>query len=85
MAPDFSILREFLERCGSEAEGHALPAPSPELASKLDRFARGECSPEDRVAVCDLLRTEPVYLRVLANRVKDARGGKEPGPAVAGD
>ena len=69
MASDFSILSEFLERCGPEVSGRALPSPSRELADLLERFARGECSPEDRNAVCDLLRSQPEYLRVLAQRV----------------
>ena len=78
MASDFSILSEFLERCGPEVSGLSLPTPAPELAAMFERFARGECSPEDRTQVCDLLQREPDYVRVLAQRVIDLRRGRNP-------
>lgn len=77
MDSDFSIIGDFLERCFPEVEGRALPTPGPELAKKLEHFARGECTPEVRVEICNLLREEPQYLRVLAHRVKDLRNAPE--------
>jgi anti-sigma factor RsiW len=73
MASDFTILHDFLERCGPEVSGRALPSPSPELAELLERFVRGQCSADDRSAVCELLQRQPEYLRELARRVMELR------------
>jgi hypothetical protein len=73
MKTDFSIISDFLDRCGPEVCGHSAAPPAPEFTAKLDRFARGDCDPTDRAAMCDLLRTKPEYLRALARRVKELR------------
>lgn len=73
MNSDFAIIAEFLDRNGPEVLGRALAAPPPALAEQLDRFSRGEVSADERVAICELLRNQPEYLRVLANQVKNLR------------
>lgn len=73
MNSDFAIIAEFLDRNGPEVLGRALAAPTPALAEQLARFSRGEVSPEERVALCELLRNQPEYLRVLADQVRSIR------------
>jgi hypothetical protein len=80
MNQDFKILIEFLDQFGVEAAGRELPEPKTETAVLLERFARGECSQEERAEVCRMLRLHPAWLRWLADRVKLAResAGNEP-------
>lgn len=73
MNKDFKILIEFLDQFGIEAAGRELPEPKTETAVLLERFARGECSQEERAEVCRMLRLHPAWLRWLADRVKLAR------------
>jgi len=73
MNQDFKILIEFLDQFGVEAAGRELPEPKTETAVLLERFARGECSQEERAEVCRMLRLHPAWLRWLADRVKLAR------------
>jgi hypothetical protein len=73
MNQDFRILIEFLDQFGIEAAGRELPEPKTETAVLLERFARGECSQEERAEVCRMLRLHPAWLRWLADRVKLAR------------
>jgi hypothetical protein len=73
MNQDFKILIEFLDQFGAEAAGRELPEPKTETAVLLERFARGECTQEERAEVCHMLRLHPAWLRWLADRVKLAR------------
>ena len=73
MNSDFAIIAEFLDRNGPEVLGRALATPPPALAEQLDRFSRGAVTPEERIAICEILRTQPEYLRVLAQQVKNLR------------
>ncbi len=72
---EIKILLEFLERFGPEVTAHQLPEPRGDAAAKLDRFARGLSSEDEREEVCSMLRMHPAWLRWLADRVKLARGG----------
>ena len=73
MNQDFKILIEFLDQFGVEAAGRELPEPKTDPAVLLERFARGECSQDERAEVCRMLRLHPAWLRWLADRVKLAR------------
>jgi hypothetical protein len=70
---EFQILHDFLSRFGPEVIGHADATPQSEVATKLERFARGECSEGERAEICEMLRMHPAWLRWLADRVKMAR------------
>ena len=73
MSNDFQTLIAFLDRFGPEVSGKALMAPHGEAAAKLQRFATGACSKEERTEICEQLRLHPAWLRWLADRVKMAR------------
>jgi hypothetical protein len=83
MNQDFKILIEFLDQFGVEAAGRELPEPKTETAHLLERFARGECTQEERAEVCRMLRLHPAWLRWLADRVKLARDSGRSEPATA--
>jgi hypothetical protein len=70
---DFKILIEFLDRLGPEVSGRSLSGPTPEAATRLRRFALGACNPRECREVCEMLHLHPVWLRWLADRVKEAR------------
>jgi hypothetical protein len=74
MSKDFKTLIDFLDRFEPEVTGKALVAPEGEVASKLERFAAGQCEKEERAEVCAILRSNPTWLRWLAERVKMTRG-----------
>ena len=78
MNSDFQTLIEFLDRCGPEVAGRGLPTPQTEEATKLQRFATGQCDERERAEVCEMLRLHPAWLRWLADRVKMARKGQTP-------
>lgn len=73
MNTDIKILLEFLQRLGPEVSGREVVEPRNDAAVRLERFARGECSEDERAEVCRLLRLHPIWLRWLADRVKLAR------------
>lgn len=78
MNTDIKTLLEFLDRFGPEVAGRGEPpAPQSEVTAKLERFARGECTPEERAEVCEMLRLHPAWLRWLGERVKLARARRE--------
>jgi len=74
---DFKTLIDFLDRLGPEASGRELRQPHAEAAAKLERFARGECKDPERREICEMLRSHPVWLRWLADRVRMSRGEPE--------
>ena len=73
MNNDFQTLVEFLGRCGPEVVGHSVSTPHTEEASRLLKFAEGQCNAAEREEICALLRLHPAWLRWLADRVKLAR------------
>ena len=77
MSNDFKTLVDFLDRFGPEVSGKALMAPHSDAAAKLQRFATGACSKDERTEVCEMLRLHPAWLRWLADQVKMARGGAD--------
>lgn len=70
---DFKVLIDFLDGFGPEASGRHLPEPQTEAASKLERFARGECNEGERKEICEMLRMHPAWMRWIADRVRLAR------------
>jgi hypothetical protein len=70
---DFKILIEFLDRLGPEVSGRSISGPGAEAITQIERFARGECEEDERHEVCEMLRLNPVWIRWLADRVKEAR------------
>ena len=73
MEAAFKTLLEFIARQGVEVSGRAVLEPGGPEAEQLERFARGECSSEEREEICLLLQQHPAWLRWLAARVKLAR------------
>lgn len=73
MKHDFSILLEFLHSREAEVLGRQSGEPTPEAAALLERFAKGECTQEERETVCRMLRMYPAWLLWLAERVKRSR------------
>ena len=73
MNPDFKILIEFLDLFGPQVTARQLPEPYIDAVEKLERFAHGACSEQERAEVCQMLRLHPAWLRWLADRVKLAR------------
>ena len=73
MENELTALFGFLGRFGVEVEGRQSSVPEDEVAEKLIRFAKGECAPEERGEVCEILRANPAWLRWLADKVKLGR------------
>ncbi|MBV9657105.1 MAG: hypothetical protein JO295_03240 [Verrucomicrobia bacterium] len=93
MAADFDIISAFLLRFepADEVIGRGLEpddarAPAAEIEDKLQRFARGECSPEERLSLCRLLDERREWLDLLAGIVRGlpaAAGGSPPSSSGA--
>jgi hypothetical protein len=73
MNTDLKILLEFLSHSSAEVSGRGVMEPENHVAVLLERFARGQCSEEERADVCRMLRLHPAWLRWLADRVKFSR------------
>ncbi len=73
MDTDFQIIVEFLARCGTEVEGHAVAAPKTKEAELLIRFATGTCTAEERAKACGLIQLHPLWLGWVSTRVKAMR------------
>jgi hypothetical protein len=73
MNADIKTLLEFLANYGADTSGRSMEQPESHIASLLERFARGECSPAERDDVCRMLKLHPAWLRWLADRVKLSR------------
>lgn len=73
MENELTALFGFLDRFGSEVTARGISAPESDVAEKLIRFAKGECSTEERTEVCEVLRQNPAWLRWLADHVKLSR------------
>jgi len=81
MTDPFTIISEFLERCGGEVQGRSLEElPPPEVQSQIEAFARGTLEASSREALVQLLHDHPEWIGRLAEEVKSLRTnpGKHP-------
>jgi hypothetical protein len=81
---DFNTLIEFLDRLGPEVSGRILNEPHRKEADQLKRFARGKLADGQRTELCAILKLHPVWIRWLADRVKEARPLRSEEVAIAG-
>jgi hypothetical protein len=73
MTHPFNILAEFLQRTEQEVGGREAAVLSPEMRARLDRFSRGECSPDERLALCEEMKHTPLFVDHLASSVRQRR------------
>ena len=73
MCEDFSVLFEFMERCGPEVEGHGLTVLETQQAAKIERFISGACDETERRELARFLQLHPAWIRWVADRIKMAR------------
>ena len=69
----FNILSDFLQRTEQEVGGREAAALSPEMRERLDRFSRGECTPAERMEICEQLKHTPLFVDHLASSVRRRR------------
>ena len=72
MTTDFELLCDFLERTGDEVAGRSGEPPSEDFLEKMKRIAAGATTAAERSELCEVLRTKPHLVRVLADLIKDA-------------
>jgi hypothetical protein len=72
-AADFQIIARFLESFGPEAEGYGDPAASEGLVRRLEALVRGDCSSEERRAICATLDEHRGGAHLLAEMIKARR------------
>jgi hypothetical protein len=75
MSEDFSVLFEFLDRCGPEVQGHGLTVLESQQAAKIERFISGSCDETERRELARFLQLHPAWIRWVADRIKMAREG----------
>lgn len=73
MSNDFKTLVDFRDQFGPEVSGRSHSQPYSEDSAKLLRFASGKCEEPERTEICEMLRSNPAWLRVVADHVKKAR------------
>ena len=67
---DLLILTRFLNQFDPDVEGRAAEPPPAEVAGRLDRFAAGTASAEERSSVAALLKEHPEWVRYLAQAIR---------------
>jgi len=75
MNDEFSVLFEFLDRCGPEVQGHSQGILELQQAAKIERFISGSCDDTERRELAQFLQLHPAWIRWIADRVKMARDG----------
>jgi hypothetical protein len=73
MSEDFSVLFEFMERCGPEVQGHGLTVLETQQAARIERFISGTCDESERRELAQFLQLHPAWIRWVADRIKMAR------------
>jgi len=74
MKNEFEILARFLEKYGAEVEGREFSELTPEIRTKLERFARGSLPPAEQGELIERLGQNPEWISRLAAEVKSMRG-----------
>jgi hypothetical protein len=70
---DFKILMEFFAGNPPEVAGRSAAAIPAEVREKITKFARGNCSEEERVEMKKLLQTQPDLIPALVTETKALR------------
>ena len=73
MSDDFSLLMEFIERCGPDVEGHGLIGLRVEQSAMIERFIAGRCDDAERRELSRFLQMHPAWIRWIAERMKTGR------------
>jgi hypothetical protein len=81
MNEEFSVLLEFLDRCGPEVQGHALGVLNERQEAQIERFIAGVCNESERRELAQFLQLHPAWIRRIADRVKMARDLNDAVPA----
>ena len=78
-AADYQIIAKFLDAFGHEAEGYGDPAASEVLVRRLEALMRGDCTSDERSAICVALDESRNGAHLLAEMIKARRAAKAAG------
>lgn len=67
---DLLILTRFLNHFDPDVEGRAAEPPPAEVASRLDQFATGTATAQERSTLAALLKEHPEWVRYLAQAIR---------------
>jgi len=81
MSDDFSLVMEFIERCGPDVEGHGLVGLRSEQSAMIERFLAGRSDEAERRELSRFLQMHPAWIRWIAERMKTVRDLNGAGPA----
>ena len=73
MSDDFSLVMEFIERCGPDVEGHGLIGLRSEQSAMIERFIAGRSDDAERRELSRFLQMHPAWIRWIAERIKTGR------------
>lgn len=76
MNDDFKILLEFFDGDAREVAGRAATVTA-ELQEKIAKFARGNCTEDERGEMKKLLQARPELIPVLVTETKALRESEE--------
>ena len=77
MNDDFKILLEFFEGGRPEVAGRAAGAIPAEVRERISKFARGDCTEEERAELKKLLQQQPDLIPVLVTETRSLRPSSE--------
>lgn len=64
---------DFMDRLGPEVSGRMVARSDEGANALMQRFARGECSKEERTEACKLMQARPHLVRMVASELKQPR------------
>ena len=74
MNEPFKVLADFLKQFEPQVAGRASEPPPTDVRQKLELFARGELSQDERGRLCAALIDRPEWVEMLVREVKSLRG-----------
>lgn len=77
MNDDFKILLEFFEGGGPEVAGRAATAIPAGVREGIAKFARGDCTEEERAEIKRLLQQQPDLIPLLVTETRSLRPSNE--------
>ena len=69
----FTTILQFLHDADCEVQGREALAPDAPTLKRLERFARGDATEQERSELCQLIKQNPQWVSFLAESVKRLR------------
>jgi hypothetical protein len=70
----FQTIMQYLASFEDEVGGREAQALDSSIKSRLEALGRGECGADERMELCEMLKSHPQWVAVVADSLKRQRG-----------